>query len=498
MFPKFHLPCLLLFLLVLCFPDRGLACTNSSSLVGLATEIKMVQHQVRGSIKVIDDCSFRVSQFDMLPGFDVHWWGASAVDFDNITAGFFVSEQTLNQTYKNQTFDVRLRDNVTWDQIGVLSIWDLPTASDFGHVVFPNASISGPSPGPSPSPSSGDREIVRVYKEPTMFDNCKVLSKNYRVRWTLSIDQDVIHIGLEAATGTQNYMAFGWADPKATSDYMIGADVAVTGFTEDGLPFAEDYFITRYSECTVNKDGRARGVCPDAMYEPTDSVGSVNNTELVYGHRRDGVSFVRYQRKLSVVDKKYDLPVKYKENATVIWALGLISPPDSLHHYYLPQNHGGEESLTFGHLVLNVSEHVNDCLGPIDADDKEDQDVIIADANVPLLVVTGEALHYPNPPNPSKVLYINKKEAPVLRVERGVPVKFSIQAGHDVALYITSDPLGGNATLRNKSEIVYAGGPKSEGVPASPMELMWAPDRNTPDQVYYHSLYQPKMGWRVQ
>ncbi|KAK4760771.1 hypothetical protein SAY87_005664 [Trapa incisa] len=497
MLTKLNLQWGILLVLVLCFLDLSCACTNSSFLVGLESEIKMVQHQLRGIIKVIDDCSFRVSQFDMLSGSDVHWWGASAVDFDNITAGFIISDQPLNQTYKNQTFDVRLRENVTWDQIRILAIWDMPSASDLGHLVFPNASNLGPSPSPSPGATSPDEETIRVYREPTMFDNCKTLSKNYRVRWTLDFDQGMIDIGLEAATGTQNYMAFGFADPKATSEYMIGADVAFTGFTEEGLPFSEDYFITGYTECTVNKDGRARGVCPDTVYEPNDPIGSVNNTALVYGHRRDGVSFIRYQRKLDITDKHYDLPLKYKENVTVIWALGLISPPDSLRPYYLPHNHGGEESLTFGHLALNVSEHVNDCLGPIDSDDTEDQALIIADANAPLVVTTAEAVHYPNPPNPSKVLYINKKEAPVLRVERGVPVKFSIQAGHDVALYITSDPLGGNATLRNKSEIVYVGGPLAEGVPANPMELTWAPDRNTPDLVYYHSLYQPKMGWRV-
>lgn len=454
----------------------------------------MVQHQVRGTVRVIDDCSFRVSRFDMLSGFDVLWWGAIAPDLGNMTSGYPVSDQVLNRTYKNESFTVRLRSNVSWDQIPVLAVWDLPTASDFGHVVFPNKSEMSPAPTPTPNPGDG---AVRVYREPTMFENCKVLSPNYRVWWTLDVDQDVIDIGLEAAIGTQNYMAFGWANPEATSEYMNGADVAVTGFTEEGTPFADDYFITRYSECTINKDGNAKGVCPDTIYEPTDPV-AVNNTALVYGHRRDGISFIRYRRKLSVVDKKYDLPVNYKDNATVIWALGLMSPPDTLRPYYLPQNHGGEESVRFGHLPLNVSERVNDCLGPLDAEDKEDQDLIIADPNMPLVVVTGEAMHYPNPPNPSKVLYINKKEAPVLRVERGVKVKFSIQAGHDVAFYITSDFLGGNATLRNTTETVYAGGPEAEGVPASPMELFWAPDRNTPDQVYYQSLYHQKMGWRVQ
>ncbi|BAT98343.1 hypothetical protein VIGAN_09198900 [Vigna angularis var. angularis] len=80
--------------------------------------------------------------------------------------------------------------------------------------------------------------------------------------------------------------------------------------------------------------------------------------------------------------------------------------------------------------------------------DKEDQGIIIADDNDPLVVSSTPAMHYLNPPNPAKFLYINKKEAPVLRVERGVSVKFSIQAGHDVALYITSDPLGGNAATK--------------------------------------------------
>ncbi|KAJ6743874.1 hypothetical protein OIU85_017775 [Salix viminalis] len=248
-----------------------------------------------------------------------------------------------------------------------------------------------------------------------MLDNCKILSNDYRIRWSLSVERDFIDIGLEAAIAIHNYMAFGWADQKASSEVMIGGDVAVAGFTEEGMPFVDDFYITKYSECTINKDGSALGVCPDTIYEGPDPVGLVN-----------------------------------------------------------------------------------ECLGPLDAADKEDQDLIIADANKPLVVTTGPAVHYPNPPNPSKVLYINKKEAPVLKVERGVPVRFSVQAGHDVALYITTDLIGGNARSRNKTETIYAGGPEAEGVLASPMELIWEPDRNTPDQVYYQSLYQKKMGWRVQ
>ncbi|XP_021739481.1 cytochrome b561, DM13 and DOMON domain-containing protein At5g54830 [Chenopodium quinoa] len=485
------------------FGSSDSTCSNDTSLAGFRSEFMMLQHQLRGVFTILDNCSFRVSEFDMLPGSDhVRWWGAVGDNFVNLTNGFIISDENLDRTYNNDSFVVHLRSNVSWDQIKVVAVWDSPTASDFGHVVLHNLvnglEISAP-PAPAPVSDSSSNNATNVkkwrYEQPTMFENCKILSPKYRVRWTLREDDNVIDIGLEAVTGIQNYMAFGWANPKASSGYMLLADVAVTGFTEEGMPFAEDYYITDYSECSVDENHVARGVCPDSLYNGSDSV---NDTHLVYGHRKDGVSFIRYQRPLKANDPKNDVPVNQMENATVIWALGRIKPPDYLRPYSLPQNHGGPQFETYGYLLLNVSEHINDCMGPLDAVDKEDQDLVIADANAPLLVTSGTALHYPNPPNPSKVLYINKKEAPLLRVERGVQVKFSVQAGHDVPFYITSDPLGGNATERNISETIYAGRVEVEGVPASPKELVWTPHRNTPDLVYYQSAYEQKMGWKVQ
>lgn len=434
----------------------------------------------------------------------MRWWGSIGDDFANLTNGFVISDMKLDRTYRNDSFFVNLMSSVTWDQIRVVSVWDVPTASDFGYVVLVNNARNGSGSGlddfsPSPSPDvggAGNNSSFRVYKEPTMFENCKVLSSTFRVRWTLEMEEGLIDIGLEAATGIQNYIAFGWANPNSTSKPMLGADVTVTGFTEDnGMPFADDFYISQYTECVKDEDGNVKGVCPDTMYEGSSAANnSVNNSGLVYGHRKDGVSFIRYQRPLTSNDTKYDIPVNPLDNMTVIWAMGLLKPPDSLHPYYVPEYHG----VTYGYLTLNVSDRVNDCLGPLDAEDKDDQDLITSDRNSPLVVTAGPAVYYPNPPNPSKVIYINKKEAPVLRVERGVPVKFSIQAGHDVAFYVTSDPLGGNATLRNMSETIYAGGAAAEGVPASPTVLVWAPDRNTPDQVYYQSVFAEKMGWKIQ
>nr|KJB45792.1 hypothetical protein B456_007G328400 [Gossypium raimondii] len=369
---------------------------------------------------------------------DVVFWSAVSLNFSDLTNWFPISGQRLNQTtYKNTSFPVQLLPDITWDEINDLSIWDIASTSDFGHVTLPR--------------NRSDSISDSVH---TVFDNCKNLSDNYRVRWNLNVEENWIKIGLEAAAPTTYYMTFGWANPNRTKELMSKADVTVASFTEEGRPFVDDFYITAYSECKLSsKDRTAIGVLPDVVYE---------NSKW---------------KPLNSTDKKYDLPVYPNEDMRVIWALGLMKPLNENRSHFLPQFHG---------------EKVDDCFRPLDADDNEDQELIIVDTEVPLVATTGEVLHYPNPPSPSKVLYINNK------VERGVPVKFLVQAGHDVALYITSDSLGGDAILRNATETIYSGGPEAEGVVANSHELIWVPDRNTPDQVYYQSLYQEKMGWKVQ
>jgi len=92
---------LLIFLSLFSFgyADPAPKCTRNSSFIDFESDFIMVQHQLRGHFKIIDDCSFRVSQFDMLSGYDVHWWGAIDTDFDNFTnGGFIVSDHKLNHT----------------------------------------------------------------------------------------------------------------------------------------------------------------------------------------------------------------------------------------------------------------------------------------------------------------------------------------------------------------------------------------------------------------
>lgn len=492
------------------FSDAGSLksnCTLNSSMVGFAADFEMVQHQLRGVISILDGCSFRVTNFDMIEGVDVYWWGAHGDDFENLTSGFILSDEKLNRTYRNDSMVIRL-SNYTWDQFKVLGVWDMATASDFGHVRLEvaNDSSEGFSPVPAPasaksSPNgsaySGGR-VKRGAKQPVMFDNCIELAPNFRLRWSFNRTRDAIDIGLEAAVTERHYMAFGWARPGSSSNLMSHADVTVAGFTDQGDSFADDYYITKYSECILNKEGPPSGVCPDFLYLDPDENADVNNTKLVYSQRQDGVSLVRYQRPLESPDTKFDVSVNATDNMTVIWALGYLRLPDSLRPLYLPQNHKGSPGLAYGHTTLRVSDNVNKCLGPLEAETKDDdRPLIVADGTSPLVVGAENAVHYPNPPNPSKVLYINRKEAPLLRVERGVEVKFSIQAGHDVAFCVTSDPIGGAAS-RNETQTIYMGGEDTHGVPANPLEITWKADRNTPDEVFYQSYYEKKMGWKVQ
>ena len=77
-------------------------------------------------------------------------------------------------------------------------------------------------------------------------------------------------------------MAFGWAHPGSSGNFYCRADVIVVGFTDQGDPFADDYYITKYTECVLDKDGPPSGVFPDFLYADRDGNVDVNNTKLVY------------------------------------------------------------------------------------------------------------------------------------------------------------------------------------------------------------------------
>lgn len=494
-------------------------CAASSPLVGLSADLVMVQHQLRGSVLFIDDCTFQVTRFDMIPGIDVHWWGSMGDDFDNMTSGYAVSQNKLNETYQNATLEVTLDDNYTWDDFIVLSVWDTYTGSDFGHVflevVVPKAPLlqSGDglgSPAPAPGPDVGwapgaspsypvaeptasttpGMEIVG-HSQPTMFENCVNLNSAFRLRWTVNWDSQTVDLGLEGALTKSQYMAFGWAQPDATTEFMLQADVVVAGIDEKEIPYAEDYYLGGYSECNWDTSNPS-GVCPDYVYTGSAS-NNASTKALLYGQQIDGITLIRYQRPLLSADPSYDISINTSDSMQVVWAMGMMKPADVAKGNRTPQNHGSN----YAYRKLTLGYTKDDCLGPMVSQNGYLGEVVVADRGTTLVVSADSSLHYPAPPFPEKVFYINQKEAPLLKVERGVPVTFSVQAGHGFAFYITDSPVGG-ASNSNSSQMIYAGGPEAHGVPVIPYPLMWHPNRSTPDLVYYQDYFVEKRGWKVQ
>ena len=196
-----------------------------------------------------------------------------------------------------------------------------------------------------------------------------------------------------------------------------------------------------------------------------------------------GITLVRYRRPLVSADVQFDVSLNETQDMIVVWAMGSLSP-DNKGVRFTPQNHGLPEGVKYGFLNLTLGNSLDQCLGPLPASNASQGNIVVADRGTSLVVTSDLAYEYPNPPNPKKVLYINSKEAPILRVERGVPVTFLVQAGHDVSFYVTSNPIGGSVH-NPRADKIYAGGAHAHGVPTQPFTLNWLPDRKTPDKVYY-------------
>lgn len=537
-------------------------CQKGSPLVGFRADLEMLQHQLRGSIEVLDDCSFKVTGFDMIGGKEVYWWGAQSDSLQDMLQGQPVNKEPLIGTFNGQTMTVEL-ENTTWNKLGILAVWSQATASDYGHIKLdygnktkknngdeetkdpegdpddgdynnsngygirnpppvgnitgtlgtakpPSLAVASPlAPGavPSPSPMAGPSPRSQPLPspsppppapeklgrwQPTMFDNCMQLSHRYRVRWTLNLTDFTVDIGLEAAVGSTDYLGFGWPDQRETIDRMMYANLVIAGFDVNGDPFAEDYYVSSKEEC--NWDTKSpKGVCPDSFFSRGNS--DVNNVKLIHGQRIDDVTMIRFRVNLVSQDLEYDHPDNLTEHHSIIWAIGSLRPPDSRNPHMTPINHGMPEGEAYGMAPLNLVNSVDDCQNVLVPLSPNPGLVLVADRGSEFVITSAEAVHYPNPPSPGKSLFVNDHEAPVLKVERGVPVQFSVQAGHDVPFYITSDPIGGKL---NNNEVIYAGGVDAHGVRAVPYNLTWTPNSSTPDVVFYQSYEQPKMGWQVQ
>ncbi|PPD80798.1 hypothetical protein GOBAR_DD22267 [Gossypium barbadense] len=282
---------------------------------------------------------------------DIVFWGAVSLNFSNLTSGFPISDQRLNQTaYKNASFSVQLLPDITWDQINVLSIWDIASTSDFGHVTLPR--------------NESDLVSNMVY---TVFDNCKNFSNNYRVRWNLNVEENWIEIGLKAGAPTTYYMAFGWANLNRTNELMSEADVTVASFTEEGRPFVDDFYITAYSEYSLGGNATLRNATETIYSGEPEAEGVVANPhELISVPDRNTPDQVYYQslyqEKMGwkvqdfdgALSDMYNTSVHLDDQVTFFWTLS----EDSITIAALGVNKSGYLAIGFGNGMVNSYAYV--------------------------------------------------------------------------------------------------------------------------------------------
>eukprot|EP00803_Ostreobium_quekettii_P009824 evm.model.scf_487.2 EVM.evm.TU.scf_487.2 scf_487:39903-41751(-) len=112
-------------------------CTAEHWKVGKTAALETKQHQVSGTVVVLDDCTFGVQNFTYDgTGPDVFWYGADSVA--NLDTGFIMDgiPSSLGAWDGSRPVNVTLPEGVTWDDINAISVWCRAFGIDFGSAVF--------------------------------------------------------------------------------------------------------------------------------------------------------------------------------------------------------------------------------------------------------------------------------------------------------------------------------------------------------------------------
>lgn len=118
--------------------DTGVAlrsCDADHPMVGWTAELSTLQHDVSGTVTILDDCTAEITDFDFDgQGIDVRLYGAVGGDYDN---GFPMTDDLVRQGgYSEDTVLAGLPAGMTWDDADSVSIWCVDFAIDFGSGSF--------------------------------------------------------------------------------------------------------------------------------------------------------------------------------------------------------------------------------------------------------------------------------------------------------------------------------------------------------------------------
>eukprot|EP01026_Neomeris_dumetosa_P000761 TRINITY_DN10182_c0_g1_i10.p2 TRINITY_DN10182_c0_g1~~TRINITY_DN10182_c0_g1_i10.p2 ORF type:complete len:136 (-),score=25.85 TRINITY_DN10182_c0_g1_i10:115-522(-) len=113
-------------------------CEAMHPKVGCMAELREFTHDVGGVIQIDDDCTFSVNLTYDGTGPDVFWYGAETEA--GLASGIIIEEDVglprSHGPWDNELVVAQIPEDVTWDEINVLSVWCRQFGIDFGNAIF--------------------------------------------------------------------------------------------------------------------------------------------------------------------------------------------------------------------------------------------------------------------------------------------------------------------------------------------------------------------------
>ena len=467
-----------------------------------------------GPITLLDERRMHISElvYDGEEA-DAYFWGSMTdVPDENgfiISNSDDISEGALT-AYNGEDVIIVLPEGKTWGAGGVrsFSIWCKQCKENFGDVL------------------TNEDYLLPPYIEEqgmSVLANCETVNKHMNVAWEVMDDHIVVEM-MAAIEYKAGYMAFG---VSGADDYtaMVGGDVAIASFNDDGSANVEDYFLQGRAYCSGTT-----GVCPDNKWDDN------NQCELVNAWRMDGISTVRYKKPLITGETETDRNIVTDEERYFIWALG------SLNSQGLVTKHTDR-----GGVKLELTRPAIRSCEPITELDVRNvtgwsNEIIRIDETPQIDVTIGptggkkgyEAITHQQ--SWGVALYLNGILIPTVVAKRGDTVTFKVHEGDSDEnsaeyhpFYITDDPVGGYSAKSEaeKDTVTVLAGPANgsfceykitantsdpetydtfqeyaatltlECAKGSPGILVWTPDTDTPDTVYYQCYSHQYLGWKI-
>ncbi|CAG0919956.1 unnamed protein product [Notodromas monacha] len=209
---------------------------------------------------------------------------------------------TKLRRYTGEDVVLLLPGEINVFEIDWVAVYDFAANKSLGSVVVPSRLNVPPS-------------LLETISVKSDLINCEQLHRDLQVRWGLFGPQ--LTIELVGLLGAREYMAFGISG-SGTESQMIGGDVALAYFNDQGVAYVQDYNLTAKQQCSNLLNDRHRGACTDEV------VGGVGSYQILSSAQADGLNTIRFRRPHADTGDNGDQPFPVGREGAMIWAMGKL------------------------------------------------------------------------------------------------------------------------------------------------------------------------------